>query len=208
MTSPLDSLIEELQLEREVLEIWYAESLELLNGATDAQLEALGGRHEAMQRLEREHQERMADIQEAGQSMTLEGFLGAGADMLGALGSINEKALKTSQIFAAAEAWISTMKGAAKELEKGTFGFATAAAVITKGTAFVAAINSTSEKTKGGGSSGSSGGEAAAATPAALPTQRVDLAYSGPDIGMQSLVDTLNEAAARGYRLDVRLVAS
>ena len=207
-TSPLDSLIEELQLEREVLEAWYAESLELLNGATDAQLEALGGRHEAMQRLEREHQERMAEIQEAGQSMTLEGFLGAGADMLGALGAMNKKALKVSQVFAAAEAWISTMKGAAKELEKGTFGFASAAAVIAKGTAFVAAINSTSEKTKGGGSS-SGGGDASTSSPAAMPTQRIDVAYSGPpEMGMQSLVDTLNDAAARGLRVDVRLVSA
>ena len=202
-TSPLDSLIEELQLERKILETWYAESLELLNGATDAQLEALGGRHEAMQRLEQEHQERMKGIQDAGQQMTLEGFLGAGADMLGALGSMNKKALKTSQIFAAAEAWISTMKGAAKELEKGTLGFGTAALVIAKGTAFVAAINSTSEKSSGRGGVGGGGTGAASSAPAQQPTQTLNFTIQNDPFGFgerfaRDMVAQLNAARRNG----------
>lgn len=202
----LDALIADLQTEREVLEEWYQESLDLLNSATEQQLEALGGKHAAIERLEAEHRERMAGIQEAAQAWSLEGVLGAGADILGALGTTNKKALKLSQQFAAAEAWISTMKGAAKALEQGTFGFAQAAAIIAKGAAFVSAIKGTSE-----GNTGNAGGSGAAATPPPLPVQRVDIALTGGSLETrntaEALIAQLNEAAARGYRVDARLVS-
>ncbi len=152
--SRLDSLVFELQTEEEILTEWYSKSLELLNGATEAQLEALGGKHEAIERLQSEHKDRMLAIDEAKDRVSLQGILGAGADMLGAIGSTNQKALKISQGFAAAEAWVSTYKGAAKELEKGTFGFTSAMAVIGKGAAFVAAIKGVN----GGGAASASGG--------------------------------------------------
>lgn len=194
----LDALIADLQTEREVLEEWYQESLDLLNSATEQQLEALGGKHEAIERLEREHRERMAGIQEAAQAWSLEGVLGAGADILGALGSTSKKALKISQGFAAAEAWISTLKGAARELEKGTLGFGTAAAVIAKGAAFVAAIKGTSENSTGGKGGVATGAQA---TPSAPPIDvniyglGRDRSYSGADIAQ--IFDGLEEESRR-----------
>lgn len=194
----LDALVADLQTEREVLEEWYQESLDLLNSATEQQLEALGGKHEAIERLEREHRERMAGIQEAAQAWSLEGVLGAGADILGALGSTSKKALRISQGFAAAEAWISTLKGAARELEKGTLGFGTAAAVIAKGAAFVAAIKGTSENSTGGKGGVATGAQA---TPSAPPIDvnihglGRDRSYSGADIAQ--IFDGLEEESRR-----------
>lgn len=124
----------------------------------------------------------------------------------GRLGTTNKKALKLSQQFAAAEAWISTLKGAAKALEQGTFGFAQAAAIIAKGAAFVSAIKGTSE-----GNTGNAGGSGAAATPPPLPVQRVDIALTGGSLETrntaEAIIAQLNEAAARGYRVDARLVS-
>lgn len=194
----LDSLIEELLLEEEILTEWYEKSLELLNGATEAQLEAIGGKHEAIERLEREHADRLAAIEGAKNSFSLESALGAGADILGALGNTNKKALKLSQGFAAAEALVSTMKGAAKELEKGTFGFASAAAVIAKGGAFIAAIKGASS-TGGGGSGGATGGGGAAAAQApAGPTQT--FVIDAPGMNLEDFVNTFNAAVDAGYR--------
>ena len=48
----IEALLADLQTEREILAAWYEESLELVNSATDAQLEALGGRHETLERLD------------------------------------------------------------------------------------------------------------------------------------------------------------
>lgn len=175
----LEALVASLQTEREILTEWYQESLDLLNGATEAQLEALGGRHEAIERLEREHKERLAAIQDASNAMTLEGVLGAGADILGAMGAHSQKALKISQAFAAAEALVSTYKGAAKELEKGTFGFASAAAVIAKGMAFIGAIRSA--RGDGGGSSRPSASSAAPAAPQEARPVNVTFAGIRPD---------------------------
>src|SRR5690606_23810016 len=58
-----------------------------------------------------------------------------------------------------------------------------------------------------GGVGGASGGVAAAPPP---PIQRIDVAWNGPSEarpGMQSILDVLNDAAARGLRVDARLVS-
>lgn len=177
--SVIDGLIADLQTEREVVEAWYEESLAAINGATEAQLAAIGGRHEAIERLEREHQERLRGIKDDGQKTQLESYLGYGSAFLSALGSVNQKALKVSQAFAAAEAWVSTLRGAAKELEKGTFGFASAMAVIAKGAGFVAAIRGVSA---GGSSTSASGGASSSGASSSNTTSSAgaDTAASGP----------------------------
>jgi hypothetical protein len=107
-------------------------------------------------------------IREMGNKWGVQEALSGGAEILGAMGQTNKKALKLSQAFAAAEALISTYKGAAKEMEKGVLGFTTAAAVIAKGIGFVAAIKNVSAS--GGGGGASAGG--ASAAPAAAPQQQ------------------------------------
>jgi hypothetical protein len=140
MQGRIEALVQTLKTETEITAEWYASSLEALNAASEAELAAIGGKHEAIERLEKEHQERLSGIRDAGNQWGVQAALDGGAAILGALASTNKKAQKAQAIFAAASALMSTYQGAAKELEKGTFGFASAAAVIAKGIGFVSAI--------------------------------------------------------------------
>lgn len=171
--SRLDSLINQLQTEREVLDEWYATSQETLMAASENELSIIGGYNEAKLRLAEEYQQRLKAINEEGKASQLETVLSGSAQILGAMGAFSDKALRISKAFAAAEALVSTYKGAAKELEKGVIGFGTAAALIAKGLAFVAAIRGVSSS--GNAPSVSSGGSArgsatVAPTTAAAPT--------------------------------------
>lgn len=168
MAKRLEALQEGLMTESEVVAAWYEESRMTLAEALEAELITRTEYNDAIQRLEAEHQDRMGSIREAGSKRGLQAALTGGAAILGAMGAMNKKAMKASQIFAAAEALISTYKGAAKELEKGVLGYATAAAVIAKGIGFVAAIKGVSAS---GGSVGGGGGGSSAAAAAPAPAQ-------------------------------------
>lgn len=159
----LDTLIEQLRTEREVLEEWYTQSQETLMSASENELQIIGGYNEAKLRLAKEYQDRLAKINEEGKTSQLETVLSGSAEILGAMGAFSDKALRISKAFAAAEALVSTYRGAAKELEKGVIGFGTAAAVIARGIAFVAAIKNISSSGSGG-SIGSGGGGRGSAT--------------------------------------------
>lgn len=171
--SRLDSLINQLQTEREVLDEWYTQSQETLMAASESELQIIGGYNEAKLRLAEEYQQRLKAINEDGKASQLETVLSGSAQILGAMGAFSDKALRISKAFAAAEALVSTYKGAAKELEKGVIGFGTAAALIARGLAFVAAIKGVSSSgnapsVSGGGST--RGSATVAPTTAAAPT--------------------------------------
>ena len=195
-TSPaqqrLDTLIESLKTEAEVVQEWYDQSLEALNAANDAQLEAIGGKQAAIERLEQEHQERLAGIREMGNQWGVEAALSGGAEILGALASTNKKAAKLQGIFAAGAALVSTYQGAAKELEKGTFGFASAAAVIAKGIGFVTAIRSASSSAASGSVASTGGGASAAAAPQVTETRTANINFYG---GFQPTQETIKMIA-------------
>ena len=202
----LEVIVDSLKTEREVIEEWYAESAALLQQASDAELEALGGKHEAMERLEEEHQRRLKGIKDMGNGWSVDSVLQGGAEILSAMGSVNKKALKAAGIDSAAQALISTYEGAAKELKNGTFGFSSAAAVISKGLGFVAAIKSAASSGSGGGdvSAASSGrGASDAAAPAYQPAS-VNISWVGDmtAASMGSLTEKLNKEYRQGYRLN------
>jgi len=205
-TPEIEALLTQLQTQREILDAWYLESQEKLLNASEAELEILGGYNEAKLRLEKEYQDRLGKIKEAGNKNQLQETLSGGAQILSALGETNEKALKISKAFAAAEAFVSVMKGAAKEMEKGIIGFGTAAAVVAKGISFVSAIRGVSASSAGGFAGGVGGFAGAAAAPAAPPPPvneqfyNVNLTGEGP-IGRDSirgLINQLNEAIEDG----------
>jgi hypothetical protein len=123
------------------------------------------------------------------------------SDILGGMDTL----LAGSQKGGAALAWINTLIGASQELKKGTFGFATMAAVIAKGAALVSAI-------KGGGESRSRGGGASsAASPAAAPqqtTQNLGITFVSDPFGIgervaRDLAARVNAAQRNGIRLNV-----
>jgi hypothetical protein len=200
--SRISALIDSLKTEQEIVAEWYATSLEALKAASDAELAAVGGKHEALERLEKEHQERLKGIKDLGNQWSVQSALDGGAEILGAMASTNKRAAKLQGIFAAASALISTYQGAAKELEKGTFGFASAAAVIAKGIGFVAAIRSASASTGGAGAAGGSSSTPAAAAP---QPSIANVTWAGPVTvgGFQSLTEKLNAEFKQGYILNI-----
>ena len=200
MTARIEALVESLKTESEIVAAWYEESLAALNAASEAELEALGGKHEAIERLEEEHQKRLSEIKEMGNQWSLQSALAGGAEILGAMGAFNKKALKAASIFSAAQALISTYEGAAKELKKGTFGFASAAAVIAKGLAFVAAIKSAGS---GGGGGGGGGGSRAPAQQQQTPSTTMNFTITNDPFGYgerfaRSIADQMNAARRSG----------
>ena len=203
MTGRVQALLDSLQTEREIIADWYEESLETLQMATDAELEAIGGRHEAIERLEQEHQERLAGIREMGSEWGVSSVLQGGADILNAMGSINKKALKVAKVFGAAKAWVDTLTGAAAELKKGTFGFASAAAVLAKGAAFVASIKGVSDSGGTSGSGGGGGSSSSATQAASQPTTTFAFTIQNDPMGFgesfaRQLIDQLNTTQRNG----------
>jgi len=92
-------------------------------------------------------------------------------------------------------------------LKKGTFGFASAAAVIAKGIGFVAAIRGVSASGGGGGvSSGGGGGSAPAAAPAQQPATTFAFTLQNDPMGFgesfaRQLIDQLNSTQRNGGQI-------
>lgn len=198
--SRIAALVDSLKTEQEITAEWYAASLDALNSASEAELAAIGGKHSAIERLEQEHQDRLKGIKDMGNQWGVEAALEGGAMILGAMASTNKRAAKLQGIFAAASALMSTYQGAAKELEKGTFGFASAAAVIAKGIGFVAAIKSASSS---GGGGASSAGASAAQAPQQTNIANVTWIGQATVSGFQSLTEKLNAEFKQGYVLNI-----
>lgn len=202
----MEAIVNSLKTEREVIEEWYQESLALLQGASDAELEVLGGKYAAIERLEAEHQERLAGIQSAG----AEGRLGQAASFFseladatqaghGVLGRIH----KAAQI---AEAIASAKASAIAAWEHGmkTGGPGLAAAYAAMSVAKTAIMVSNLAGGGGGGGAGA-GGAAAVAAPAAPSPATVNIRWVGDMSAdsLGSLTKRLNEELKMGYTLNL-----
>jgi hypothetical protein len=160
------------------------------------------------ERMEQEHQDRLNAIRALGNEGAVSMTLGAGQEILNAMGQTNEKALRIAKVFSAAQALISTYQGAAEAL-KLPFpkNLAAAASVIAKGIGFVNAIKGVSKG--GGGAVGAGGGAgAAAAGPAGGGvSQNVAIQLVGGDMFNRSqvvtLINKINEAVEGGAKLRI-----
>jgi hypothetical protein len=129
------------------------------------------------------------------------------ADMLKATTANLASAFQDNKAFGIASAVINTAQGITEALkETPPLSYAYAATTAAMGAAQIAAIRSAQP-----GSSAGAPGSAATATQAtqaqaaAPPIQRVAIDFQGPDsarMGMQELIDTLNEAGKRGMRVE------
>ena len=209
--SGLESLIETLQTEREILEAWYAESLELLNNANAAELEALGGHNEARLRLEREYQERLAGMKKGYHGTALdqaETFLG---DMASALEGGNEKMMRTAKVFGAAEALINAFRAYNQVIADPSLPWfakiPAAIGVLSAGMGMVNAIKGVSASGGGGGGSAASAQSSAPQAPAAPQTSReVVLQLNGSRFSREdviSLMEQFNEYIEDGGNIRV-----
>ena len=201
----LERLTEALQTERETLDEWYEAGQEILADRRAAEI--LGEEEHAAAKLalEKSYQEQLHGLQLAGNQWSLQNTLGGAADILGAMGAFNKKALKLAQVASTAQALISTYEGAAAELKKGTMRFASAAAVIARGLAFVGAIKGAGS---GGGGGGSGGGatSAAPAAPVQQPTTTLNFTLQNDPLGFgerfaRQIVAQLNAAQRNGSNI-------
>lgn len=201
------ALVNSLQTERETVDAWYQESLELLGEANAAELEAIGGHNEARLRLEEEYQRRLAGIREAGHGDALTSILNSGQQIATAIGQTNERAMRVAQAFGAAEALVNAYRAASQALADPTLPWfakvSAAASVLAAGIGFANSIRSVSAS-GGGGATTASATSAATAAPAPLEARLVGLdpnaLYSGAQI--DELLDQLMDAAGdRGLRL-------
>jgi hypothetical protein len=203
----LEALQEGLQTEAEVIAEWYAEGQETLQTALDQKMLTEQEYHDLRERLEQEHQERLGRIREMGNQWGVQAALSGGAEILNAVGQTNKKALRMAKIFSAAQALISTYEGAAKELRKGTFGFASAAAVIAKGIGFVNAIRSVNDSggggggTGGGGSTGSAGGQQAQQPMTTFQFTLTNDPFGFGESFARQFIDQLNQTARNGGQI-------
>ncbi len=206
----IESLIETLMTEREILDIWYAESLEMLNNANAAELEALGGHHEAMLRLEEEYQNRLKGIRGSSHNDALQNFGSFLGEMEGAFEGSSKAMAKIGKIFGAAEALVNAFRAYNQVLADPSLPWhaklPAAAAILSAGMKMVSAIQGTSESgttTGGGGAAGSTPAGVAAAPPTPLEVTLQGISpddlISGADVF--ALLDKLQDAAGnRGLR--------
>jgi len=204
----LEALQEGLQTEAETVQAWYDEGLTTLQTALEQKMLTEEEYRALRERLEQEHNERLGRIREMGNQSGVEAALSGGAEILNAVGQTNKKALRMAKVFSAAQALISTYQGAAKELDKGVLGFATAAAVIAKGISFVAAIRGVSESGSGSAGGGSSAAGAVASGGGTTETRTANINFYGgfqptqETIGM--IASGLNDWLGDGGRLNMR----
>lgn len=218
----LNSLIESLRIERETVTAWYEESKALLQSASDSELEILGGKYEAMARLDAEYRQKTFEAQQAQAQMSFQAYSGmfsALSDLLNTFGNqskgaavaalVIQKGLAIAQIVtstAAAQmrayAELGPIAGAAMAAKIGFLGKLQMGIVAATGIAQAGSIISGGGSSSAGGSRGSatvasSGG--AAPTPQTVYIDSLDPSamYSG-----QSLIDLFeafyNENDRRG----------
>jgi len=205
----LEALQEGLQTEAETVQAWYDEGLTTLQTALERKMVTEEEYRALRERLEQEHNERLGRIREIGNESAVSMALGAGEEILSAIGQTNQKALRIAKVFGAAQALISAYQGAAEAL-KLPFpkNIAAAAAVLAKGIGFVSAIKSVNA---GGGSAGGGGGSSAAVAATGGGTTETRTAninfYGGfqptqETIGM--IASGLNDWLGDGGRLNMR----
>ena len=205
-----ERLRDQFATEQEIIQENYERQLEQLQEFRDRKLATEEEFNQLEERIEKQHKSKMLDLEYRHRAEKLQAVIGGGQAILNEMGAFNAQALKVAQVFGAGQALISTYIGAAKELEKGTLGFATAAAVIAKGIAFVAAIRGVSASTGGGGGVVGGGAGAGSAGPVASQEPRVSrevvLQLNGSRFSREdviSLFEQMNEYIEDGGNIRV-----
>lgn len=213
----MESLIQDLQTERELTEAWREESLELLAQFNASELEQLGGQAEAKARIEQEYQERMRKLREDGARHEIamrQRTTNMVISLLQNLGQENEGFAKAAVALNAAKAIQETIQNTAAAsvralAELGPIAGPPAAARIRAfGAAQVALIGAnallTASRVGGGGGSGGgsiSSGSIAQEQQQAAPVQQRSLTLIGDRFNRQQVIDAAeftNDATDNG----------
>ena len=202
----MEQLRESLMTEEELERQSYERRTQLLEEFLQRQPEKLKEYQDLQERLQAEHQQRMAEIDVYRYGTGLqqaETFFG---DMATALRGGNEQMMKIAQAFGAAEALINAWRGYAQVIGDPTVPWfakvAKAAAVLSAGLGAVQAIKGASP----GGTSSGGGGAAAVggAAAAPIPTQTVAINLQGDTFSratVEGLLEQIQSQLDRGGRL-------
>ncbi|WP_395543279.1 hypothetical protein [Neotabrizicola sp. sgz301269] len=211
----LDKLRKDFQTETEELRTLYEERNAVLAEALNKGLLTEQEYNALRLQAQADFNNKMRALDRAAMEEKLSGWSGAFGDLSSLMNTENKKLFRIGQAAAIAQAVVDGWSSAVSAWEKGMkIGGPPVAAAFTamslaKTGAMIASIKSASMNGGGGGSA--SAGSAGAAAPA-LPIQRVDIALTGGSADtmttVQAVIAQLNEAAARGYRVDARLVAA
>lgn len=201
-----ERLKEKFATEAETIQLEYEKQLEMLaefrskKAATEAEFNDLE------RRIQREHVDKMADIERKGREAKIAAITGAFGDLSSLMRTENSKLFKIGKAAAIAAATIDGLQAATSAWQKGMdVGGPPAAALFAAGSlaktnALISSIKSTSES-GGGGVSGAAGG----ATVSAAPSQYVTVNLTGegaiPRDSVRGLIDQINDAIEDGAQL-------
>ena len=213
----LERLQQQLMTEREIVDEWYSESQEILADRRAQELLGEEAHKEALLDLEREYQERLANVQETQTSRSLTLYGGLFGSMAALAKEGGEKTFKIWKAFSIAQATIDSYRAYTQVLADPFFigrpwmRAIAAGSVLASGLAQVAAISSASI---GGGTS--SGGGAAASVPSssaastdterARPTNVAIQLTGGPYFDrsqIRELINQINEAVDDGAKIRI-----
>jgi hypothetical protein len=198
--------------EREVLAEEYAMNQEVLRGALDNQLLTEQEYHALSEKLAKDHQDQLNQIQSIG----LQNNLAMAADFFGSMAQIaqlgGKKATKIAKVFGIAQALISTFQGAARALTLPyPANLAAYASTLAQGMSAVASIKGVNENGGGGGKAGGTGGAAAGGTAsgggaAASPTTTFSFTLMNDPMGFgekfaRQFIDQLNSTQRNGGQI-------
>jgi len=205
----IDTLLESLQTERETLEAWRTESMDLLVQANEQELEILGGHNEAKLRLQEEYLNRLQSLQQQEQSQTLGSYSTLFGNLATAFQSGSGKLLKIGKAFSVAQGLINSYRAYTEVLaDPSLIGqpflrTALAASTLASGLAQVANIKSVSDSGAGGGGAGATGASAAPAPQP--PGQNIVIDFQGDTFsrsGGIALIEQINDAIRDGGRIE------
>ena len=203
MAARFAALEESLRTEREVVDAWYAESLEALRLYNLSKQIEDERSLEARARLEAEYAARIQALEESKNTQ-----IQRGSDEAASVGLANlSKVFKANKAIAVAQAVTDTYAGATRALKEwpAPYSYAVAATVVAAGLANVQSIMSANAG--GGGGGGRRGGAAAGAAPAApqeTTTFRFNITGDQGGFGesfARQFVDQLNSRQRNGGRI-------
>jgi hypothetical protein len=196
----LEALMESLQTERETVQQWYNESLEILNTANESELEAIGGHNEARLRLEQEYQDRLRGLRSGYNGDALSQASTFFGEMAAAARSGGEKTLQAAKVFGAAQALINSYVAYTEVLKDPLLPWfariPAAVGVLSAGLGMVNAIKGT-----GAGANSAGAPTVGAATSEQSFSRNVTIELQGEQYSRSSvmgLINSINEAVEDG----------
>jgi len=206
MQSRLDALLQGLQTEQEALTAWRENSLETLREAREAELITEEEFRLRKEQIEKEHQDRMSELQRRESAARLDSIQGALGNLASLMRTENDKLFKIGKAAAIANATISGYEAAVHAWDKGMAigGPPVAAAFTAASLARTGALISSiaSQSPRGSGSGGGGAGAASGASAAQQPATQVNvtLPSQGPvSVGsVRALIEQINEAIDDG----------